>query len=801
MRNRILSFAMAIALLISLIPMAAVPAKAASAFVASQEMIEVLKTWEGFSRKPYWDYKQWTVGYGTRVPDGKLQEYQTNGIPEEEAEALLQEFLVTMGAELNTFFDKFGLKMDQGKFDALLSFSFNCGTGWLYKPSTVRTAIIEGWEGDDLIFALAQWSNSGNETIPGLIRRRLAEADMYLNGNYASTPPVDYCYVRFNANGGETDIAVQGYNVTVEPEVRAVPTYGNFVFEGWYTDPTGGEKVTKLDATVKNYTLYAHWSAGNGESAPNDEPQDITGTAVNYVKQIATGVLNSFEQPFKGSLVVDAYPNGETVKIVAEYVDGNGVKWGQISDGGWINLAYTQDVTAAEENEPGVKITVTGTDVNLRRGPSTSYGVIGTANKGDVLEITRTETADGYVWGKSGKGWIALKYTDYDAVVNGGNSSEDNKDQGSNNDTNNNNTNTPENGNTSDSGKAVTGKIKLQSGTLNIRSGPSTGYGVVGYYNNGESVTILEIKAVGAMEWGKVDRGWICMTYVQLDKQETPEDSNTGDTNQKDDNADIGAADKEDNKEDNNTGSDANSGNTSGNGGTAPDQGSGNTNSSVTGKIVLSSGKLNVRNGAGMGYTVVAWLSAGEKVIITEQTTINGTAWGRIDKGWICMNYVSLDKVDDNTQSGGSEETGTTNISVKGVVSANGSKLRVRTGPGSSYGIAAYLNDGAKVEILEQKTVNGTVWGRISNGWISMNYVKQSDSSDDTTSKEETDDNTVIGTVIADCLHVRSDAGTNNQIVARLYTGEKVTILETKTVDGVKWGRISAGWICMDYVK
>ena len=82
-----------------------------------------------------------------------------------------------------------------------------------------------------------------------------------------------------------------------------------------------------------------------------------------------------------------------------------------------------------------------------------------------------------------------------------------------------------------------------------------------------------------------------------------------------------------------------------------------------------------------------------------------------------------------------------------------------------------------------------------------MNYVKQSDSSDDTTSKEETDDNTVIGTVIADCLHVRSDAGTNNQIVARLYTGEKVTILETKIVDGVKWGRISAGWICMDYVK
>ena len=31
---------------------------------------------------------------------------------------------------------------------------------------------------------------------------------------------------------------------------------------------------------------------------------------------------------------------------------------------------------------------------------------------------------------------------------------------------------------------------------------------------------------------------------------------------------------------------------------------------------------------------------------------------------------------------------------------------------------------GQKVEILEQKTVNGMTWGKISKGWISMDYVK-----------------------------------------------------------------------------
>ena len=74
MRKRILSIVITLALLVTLIPFGAVPVRGASEFVASQEMISILKTFEGFSRHPYWDYSQWTVGYGTRVPDGKLAE-------------------------------------------------------------------------------------------------------------------------------------------------------------------------------------------------------------------------------------------------------------------------------------------------------------------------------------------------------------------------------------------------------------------------------------------------------------------------------------------------------------------------------------------------------------------------------------------------------------------------------------------------------------------------------------------------------------------------------------------------------
>ena len=225
---------------------------------------------------------------------------------------------------------------------------------------------------------------------------------------------------------------------------------------------------------------------------------------------------------------------------------------------------------------------------------------------------------------------------------------------------------------------------------------------------------------------------------------------------------------------------------------------------------MVTSGRLNVRSGAGTNYSVVGWLSAGETVTITEQTTVNGTPWGKTAKGWVCMNYISITGSNNNNTntgntghaSGGTADN-TTATGIKGVVSANGSMLRVRSGPGSSYAIAGYLEDGAEVEILEQKTVGATVWGRISKGWISMNYVKITSGS--TTTAPETNNNNsssaITGTVTADVLNVRSDAGTNNRIVGRLYSGQQVTILETKMVGNVKWGRISTGWISMDYIR
>ena len=72
--KRITSLLLAIVLFAGLVLTAAPTAYAASEMKASDALVEVLKKEEGFSEKPYWDYGQYTVGYGTRCPDDMLEE-------------------------------------------------------------------------------------------------------------------------------------------------------------------------------------------------------------------------------------------------------------------------------------------------------------------------------------------------------------------------------------------------------------------------------------------------------------------------------------------------------------------------------------------------------------------------------------------------------------------------------------------------------------------------------------------------------------------------------------------------------
>ena len=656
MRRRITSLFVAFLIFVSAITVGAVDTVEEPKMRASKEAVELLKAEEGFSKKPYWDYAQWTVGYGTKCPDDKLEEYKANGISWEEAESLLRSYIARFEAELDKFMEKTGVVLNQNQYDALLLFSYNCGTGWAYSTSGILyKAIVGGASGNELINAFSRWCNAGGQIKTFLLRRRLCEANIYLNGVYSQTIPENFGYVLYDPCGGTVSPNVQGYHTELTAQIIPTPSYDGYTFAGWFTQKTGGTKVTVLDGSVRNGRLYAHWTDGEG----NDPAADA---------------------------------------------------------------------------EQGVSVTVTANGVNIRKGPGTNHDVTGSANTGDQLVITETAVGGSYTWGKFAQGWICLKYTNYDAVS------------------------TPE-PETPAEPEIRTGTIKVND-CLRVRSGPSTGYAVVGYLNGGAKVEILEQKIAGSMVWGKIANGWISMDYVVLDpvKQEPapkPEETTPPETQPP-------VAEPE-----------------------IPEQ-SLQPQKTWTGTVKVND-RLRVRSGPSTATSVVGYFDKGEKVTITEQTTSGSMTWGKTAKGWISLDYVVLDKPAEE-EPAPKEVTGTVKVS---------DFLRIRTGPGTSYAIAGYLSANAKVEITEQKTVGSTVWGKIAKGWISLDYVVLDEQDSVTQSAPQP----MKKTVTADCLRIRSAAGTNNRIVGFLYAGAKVEILETKQIGNTTWGKIANGWISLDYVK
>lgn len=142
----------------------------------SQECVAFIKRMEGFLKYPVWDYAQYSVGYGCRC--GK-DDYP-NGITEEEAERLLKKEL----ANTEKLVAGIGYPYTQQQFDALVSFSYNVGSAWMQNPGYQIYQLAHGASFTDaeVLSIFKAWNHAGGEELPGLTRRREAEARMWLYG-------------------------------------------------------------------------------------------------------------------------------------------------------------------------------------------------------------------------------------------------------------------------------------------------------------------------------------------------------------------------------------------------------------------------------------------------------------------------------------------------------------------------------------------------------------------------------------------------------------------------------------------
>ena len=118
-----------------------------------------------------------TVGFGSTGP------HVSNGqtITEAEAEALLLKDLVRFEQAVNELVK---VPMTQGAYDALVSFTFNCGEG-AFADSTLLRELNAGKDPDLTAKSqLPRWTNGG---LAGLVRRRAAEVELFCSGAPAQT--------------------------------------------------------------------------------------------------------------------------------------------------------------------------------------------------------------------------------------------------------------------------------------------------------------------------------------------------------------------------------------------------------------------------------------------------------------------------------------------------------------------------------------------------------------------------------------------------------------------------------------
>jgi len=368
--------------------------------------------------------------------------------------------------------------------------------------------------------------------------------------------------------------------------------------------------------------------------------------------------------------------------------------------------------------------------LNIRSSPSTEATVIGTLYAGDKVEVSRRETVTGIDWAyiiAPESGWIVMEFVEMDIPSQQPVQPDYNTPAGE---------TTPEKDDNDTTSNTTNIKAVVNANGLNIRSEASTNGKVQGAYNKGDVITILETKN----GWGRTNKGWIKLEYVNTNSTTVGGNNNSTDTDDKTTtNSEIVS----------------------------------NGNTSVIWKGVVKVTDLNLRSEGSTNGERLGNLTYGARVEVMEKSG----NWGRTKDGWVCLDYVY--------------EDGTTGAkTASGVITAD--ELNIRSGPGKGYATVGSYSEGDNVTILEQFTFNGTTWGCTNQGWISMDYVDTGDYEGNETQ---------YGTVIGNGLNIRSGAGSDYPAVGSLNYGDRVTILEQKTVGDTIWGRITNGWISLDYVS
>lgn len=268
--KRYISFLLAVLMLVTLVPTAALADNETEEMKASDNLKTLIKYWEGVKLKAYKAHpseEYWTIGYGHYGPDV----YEGMEITAEQADAYFEQDIAQFEAAARRINEKYGLNANQNQFDALVSLAYNFGPGWVeantgwrlarYIKSNFRDSYGNPIPDLEIADAFAVLCSAGGEILPGLVKRRINEAEIFLYGSY-NTALTNFVVVIIDANGGTADgNRVVAYNK--DKPYGSLPTASRQGFSlDYWKDSDTGSVLTGSTIADKSRYITAVWSGG-----------------------------------------------------------------------------------------------------------------------------------------------------------------------------------------------------------------------------------------------------------------------------------------------------------------------------------------------------------------------------------------------------------------------------------------------------------------------------------------------------------------------------------------------------------
>jgi lysozyme len=144
----------------------------------SDAMRKLIEGWEGCALSAYRDMVGvLTIGYGHTGADVHDGETITQADADQLLSNDLHKFEVAVTGLVGTS------PTTQQQFDAMVSFSYNLGSGALAESNVLKFHKAENYTAAAADFL--QWDHAGGRVVEELLKRRQTEANVYLKGAYA----------------------------------------------------------------------------------------------------------------------------------------------------------------------------------------------------------------------------------------------------------------------------------------------------------------------------------------------------------------------------------------------------------------------------------------------------------------------------------------------------------------------------------------------------------------------------------------------------------------------------------------